>query len=289
MDSKYVPNFFIIGAQKSGTSSLHAMLKQHPDIFMSEIKELEFFNHSNRVNEEFFHRDYLKHFQDANGQAIIGESTASYIWTYSPDSPWCNQSKVYNRQIPRSIKDYLGDNVQFLVILRDPVQRAVSAYMHHFRNGRIRGKNADIKSVGKKFGIIDIGFYARHLKEWLLWYPADSFCIFRYEELFEDLDPHIKRLCSFLNIQGEDLKPHRRNTSSGIVHCDDGITLSEDELERVRTSFMEEDKPHIAKQLNQPLITWDQVAWLKELYRPDVTELQKLLNWDLSKWQSLQV
>lgn len=278
------PNFFIIGAQKSGTSSIHSMLKQHPDIYLSEIKELEFFNHSNRVNEENFFQNYLKHFEQANGQKIIGESTASYIWTYSDESPWCNQSKIYNRNIPQSIKRYLGEDVQFLVILRDPVKRAVSAYMHHFRQGRIRGKDISIQSIGKRYGIVDMGFYARHLKEWLQWFPFENFCIFTYEDVFTDMQTSLKQMYAFLDIPYKKIKPKTRNTSSGIIEDENGITLSENEVERIRNFFLDQNKPKIANQLKRPVISWEDMGWLKEVYRADVAELQELLGHNLSAW-----
>lgn len=285
MSTNY-PNFFIIGAQKSGTSSIHSMLKQHPDIFLSDVKELEFFNHSNRVNEDNFHKNYLKHFERANGHKIIGESTASYIWTYSEDSPWCNQSKIFNRDIPKTIKQYLGENVQFLVLLRDPVRRAVSAYMHHYRQGRIRKKDVSIQNIGKKFGIIDIGFYARHLKEWLQWFPRESFCILTYEDVFNNMRCSVKQICSFLDIPYKKLKPKSRQISSGIIENESGITLTEDEVERIRAFFLDQDNPKIAEQLKRPVISWKDLEWLREVYRADVAELQELLGRDLSVWQS---
>ena len=274
------PNFFIIGAQKAGTSSIHSVLRQHPEVFMSRVKELEFFNHTNRLDEQNFRENYLGHFQGVSGEKIIGEATASYIWTYSADSPWCKQSKIYNTNIPASVKQYLGEDIQFLVVLRDPVQRAVSAYMHHFCRGRIQGENISIQNMGKKFGIIDIGFYARHLREWFAHFPFDNFCIFVYEDLFQDFSNHIKKLCNFLNISYRNLDLRHRNVNSNVIRTEKGITLSEEKIHMLRDQMQYLDAPGLQK----PLITWQEIQWLQELYKPDVLDLQAVLDQRIDSW-----
>ncbi|WP_279401847.1 sulfotransferase [Piscibacillus salipiscarius] len=110
----------MIGAAKSGTTSLYEYLKQHPQIYFPERKEPHFFGnmkpggeHVNNINE------YLKMFEDAPDNTVIGEASTSYL--YSSDA--ANKIKKFN------------NNAKIIVMLRNPVDRAYSMYRHQVRNG----------------------------------------------------------------------------------------------------------------------------------------------------------
>ncbi len=132
--SKKLPNFLIVGAAKCGTSSLHKYLEQHPDIFMSKVKEPRFI--TSQVNpfplngpgdhkvENWYvknYNDYEKLFEGAEHHPAVGESSADTLY-------------FYKKSIP-IIKQYLGDP-KIIIVLRDPVKRAFSAYQHLVRDLR---------------------------------------------------------------------------------------------------------------------------------------------------------
>lgn len=132
--SNKLPNFLIVGAAKCGTSSLHQYLDQHPDIFMSQVKEPRFItsqvNHfplngpeDHKVESWYVKQydDYVKLFEEAEGYTAIGESSADTLY-------------FYQKSIP-VIKQYLGDP-KIVILLRDPVKRAFSAYQHLVRDLR---------------------------------------------------------------------------------------------------------------------------------------------------------
>lgn len=134
---KILPNFLIAGAAKSGTSSLHNYLGQHPDIFMSPVKEPRFITSQvntfplngpgdHRVESWYVKRyeDYVKLFDKAGGYTAVGESSADTLY-------------FYQKSIP-VIKEYLGDP-KIIIMLRDPVKRAFSAYQHLVRDMRETG------------------------------------------------------------------------------------------------------------------------------------------------------
>lgn len=76
------PDFFIVGAPKSGTTAMYKYLKQHPDIFMPEVKEIHFFGTD--LNSPWFIRDkekYLSSFSNAKGEKRIGEASAWYLYS----------------------------------------------------------------------------------------------------------------------------------------------------------------------------------------------------------------
>lgn len=127
-----LPNFLIVGAAKSGTTSLYYNLKKHPQIYMPDnIKESYFltgndFSDINPVGGNYGENsittieEYELLFSDAIGCDVIGEVTTGYLYFYKETIP--------------NIKKYLG-SPKILIVLRNPVSRAYSNYLHHVRDG----------------------------------------------------------------------------------------------------------------------------------------------------------
>jgi hypothetical protein len=112
---KNLPNFFLLGAAKAGTTSLYHCLKQHPQVFMPANKEPRFFD-----RDEFYQEGlsvYLnRHFKGSEIYPARGEATPAY---HRPEKVIPRMKKAYGRLSPK-----------FLIILRDPVERAWSHYLH---------------------------------------------------------------------------------------------------------------------------------------------------------------
>ena len=136
-----LPNFLVVGAMKSGTTSLWRYLRQHPQIYMPKLKEPRFLASSIfiKLGEEHykFHRicksspictfdDYIELFRDVKEEIAIGEASPHYLYLYSKTIP--------------TIKNYLGD-VKIVIILRNPADRAFSAYKHNFLINRTETKS----------------------------------------------------------------------------------------------------------------------------------------------------
>ena len=128
-----LPNFLIVGAAKSGTSSLHNYLNQHPNIFMPtykkgvKVKEPRFFIkdvlEAERVpNMVTSINQYKSLFDDVSKEACIGEASVLYLYFY--------------KTAIKNIKKHLGDNVKIIIMLRNPVFRAFSAYNHVARTSQ---------------------------------------------------------------------------------------------------------------------------------------------------------
>ena len=117
------PNFLIVGAAKSGTTSLFHYLRQHPSVFMPDFKEPQYLVKSKiqgRLHKYVANReDYLSLFNDAH-QQCIGEASVFYLYFY--------------KEAIANIKKELGRNVKIIIMLREPVSRTISAYEHVFRN-----------------------------------------------------------------------------------------------------------------------------------------------------------
>lgn len=108
------PNFFIVGAPKCGTSAMNSYLRQHPDIFMPEIKELHFFgNDLNRGSASRYTEDeYQMLFQSSDSFKRIGESSVLYL---------------YSKQAPYEIYDF-SPEAKIIIMLRSPVDMLFSLH-----------------------------------------------------------------------------------------------------------------------------------------------------------------
>lgn len=172
------PNLFIIGAMKAGTSSLHEYLGQHPQIFMSRMKEPQYFApHLTRWNQAWGQGNsypeqgvdwYLHLFKDAGNVKYAGESSVSYS-----ARPWVEDcEKRIAKFNPAS---------RIIYLLRDPVERAISHYWYFVRDGR---EDQDILTAFKRRGeYIARSNYALQLQPYLNTFGHQQVFTLTVEEL----------------------------------------------------------------------------------------------------------
>lgn len=178
--STVLPNLLIAGVQKGGTTWLHTTLGSHDDVFMSRVKELRYFDAFERVQSETAWREYLAHFEDAGNYRYRGEATPGYCWVKDGDSPFSPTRPKHD--VATEIRTRLGRDVHVIVLLRDPVDRAQSAAHHHFALGRL-GVDTPIWDAPVRLGIVDMGFYKRHLSAFRRVFDAKQLHVMIYEDL----------------------------------------------------------------------------------------------------------
>src|SRR5690606_26127042 len=171
----YMPDFLLIGAGKCGTTSLHYYLQQHPQIFMSAVKEPNFFalEQAQAVNPEedlqqFFHypwavknlEAYKALFASAESNQLKGEASTMYL--YMPEAP-------------QRIKYYVPE-VKLIAVFRQPAERLYSRYLHLARENRLPSR--DFKDALDKTSIwwqrndlVKEGFYYKHLSRYFYLFP----------------------------------------------------------------------------------------------------------------------
>ena len=119
-----LPNFLIVGAAKSGTTSLFHYLRQHPEGYMPTFKEPQYLVCSKLKHRVFksvsSFSEYRELFSDVNHELAIGEASVFYLYYYT--------------EAIKNIKKTLGEDVKIIIVLRNPVERAFSAYRHVSRN-----------------------------------------------------------------------------------------------------------------------------------------------------------
>jgi len=214
MSKNSLPNFILVGAIKSGTTSLYHYLNEHPQIYMPRIKEPRFFTSSALLKKEKFNNKFLKRFAPApinnlddykslysnvKNEIAVGEASPQYLFTYETTIPL--------------IKKYLGD-IKIILILRNPIDRAFSAYKHNRRlkphppllneklsfidalkieDARIKTRNFPIMYFYKSMGL-----YYDQVKSY-----KDNFSqvfVCKFEDLETDPLSLMKKIYSFLEV-----------------------------------------------------------------------------------------
>lgn len=214
-----LPAFFIIGAQKCGTSWLHRQLSSHPQVYLPSDKDHEYFslNHSHPDQAE---QIWQQRFASAKAEQLIGDATASHFLTQL-EAPWHIRPRDYNPSLPTDIVNKLGRQLKVVILLRDPTERAISAYLHHFGMGSLNLEHS-ILNAPDELGIISIGLYGQHLRNWLAVLGAENI----YVET-RSIKTHAKLIlrdvCRFLDIQDT----HTFTTAQQIVFA--GIRRVQDE------------------------------------------------------------
>ena len=145
------PDFIIVGAPKAGTTALHSALAQHPEVFTTTPKEPKYWlcgdappphwigpgDAHSQQEWVWRRRDYDALFRPAAGHQVRGESTPFYLWSYPAH---------------RRIAEHLPD-VKLIAVVRDPIDRAYSNWMHLWSDGLERSRTAAGLSPSSSSGI----------------------------------------------------------------------------------------------------------------------------------------
>ncbi len=192
------PNFLIIGAQKSGSSWLARHLRKHPDVFMAR-GELHFFDKD--FNFSRGRGWYEAHFAAATTQRAIGEKTPDYLWANGKGG------EGHLPDVHRNLHSYYPE-ARLIVVMRNPVSRAVSAVHHMIRSGRCSPLlSIDDLLIGDKrpllaqHGIIQKGRYFEQIRAYLDLFPRDQFLFLLFEEdVLKTPHQTLAQVCRFLDV-----------------------------------------------------------------------------------------
>ena len=199
--ARFRPDFLGLGVQKGGTTSLDTMLRQHPDVLLPDRKELHYFSLHYSLGEAW----YGGQFAAAQPGQCCGEITPYYL---------------FHPLAPGRIRDLLPE-VKLIVMLRDPVERALSQLFHSKRLGleplepeqalvaevqRLRDAEAVIAAGGRHRSHQEHSYVARSRYEFQLaryeaLFAPEALLILRSEDFFEDPQPVWQRLLNHLDLQ----------------------------------------------------------------------------------------
>lgn len=223
------PDFLIIGVQKGGTTSLYNFLNQHSSINLSKHKEIHFFD--KKYNYGFFwYRSFFPFLWD---KRLSGEATPYYI---------------YHPLVAKRVKDKYP-KIKIIVLLRNPLDRAISHYNMEVHRGREQSKDilslfnlepGMIKKETQKLhsnpdyqsdqlqhnSYFDRGNYSQQIKRWYQYFNKEQILILKSEDLFNNNKNKLSKVLEFLNINAsENISFPKDNTSSSSNNLSFNIEL----------------------------------------------------------------
>jgi hypothetical protein len=310
------PDFFIVGAAKAGTTSLYHYLDQHPDIYMSPLKEPAYFSlevrpgnfeasrqaHVRRVVDDtraYLLRpvlekrangivceweDYLRLFAAATTQHAVGEASVAYLW-----------SKTAPAEIAARIP-----HARILMVLRAPAERAFSQYLQGVSDGILTQSfrdyiRASLRDTGERLGIhhpfLEMGFYADQVQRYLDRFPRTQIRIWLYEDARDRPREFMQQVFTFLGVDSAftpDISTHHnqayiaRNVKPNRLLRRTGMW----QLMRRITPAPIKSRLHHAIYHPPGSITMQPQdrALLLDFYRSDIRRLEGILQRDLSPW-----
>lgn len=282
-----LPNLLVIGGQKCGSTWIHKKLALHNKCFMSKTKELTFFL---KPEDEQELNEYIGNFPvESIRYKYVGESTPVYFWTYDEESEYCNDY-YGNKNIASSVLKTLGDNIQIVLSLRNPVDRAISAYLHHFKMGRFKGDES-ILDVGKRFGLIDMGFYKRHLEHWHNYFSTENFTVIFFDDIKQNPGSTLKIILDSLDLEDDFRKVpdvnKQDNPGFTLKVEEDYITIDMESMDKLNKKVFKEGALNIQDDFVVPKIYKHELESLQKLYMNDIQYIQKRFNRDDLGWDSV--
>src|SRR3990172_1473891 len=293
-----LPNLLIIGAAKAGTTTLYDLLIGHKKVYMSFVKEPMFFS-----RDAYFQRGLQWYAQTffANSEAypVRGEATPHYLY-------WAE------KVAPRIRESMPDAPIKFIVILRDPVERAYSWYWNMIKEGeedlsfedalarepeRLESNDGDLRSKGSMiFGYQKGGMYARQIKEFLKVFPRESFHFLLQDDLRSPQSEALTSLYGFLgfpaNLVGDALAkrnpstlPYSR-TLQGWLRSQSRVKETAKRLLpfRFRYSLKKYLTDRNTRTFAYPEMNVHTRVELRGKFATEIAELQALLGRDLSHW-----
>ncbi|MFZ4547052.1 MAG: sulfotransferase domain-containing protein [Bacteroidales bacterium] len=205
LNSIHSPDFLIIGAQKCGTTSLFYYLLQHPELFLPIEKEIHFFDLKYHHGIDWY-RNIFNTGEEGNGK-LKGEASPYYI---------------FHPLVAERVFSHIP-SVKLILLLRDPVDRAYSHFMHSRRfalepldsfekaiesepartwdeKSRILSGEIENSEAFRNFSYISRSLYFQQISYWLKYFPPEQIHCIKSEELFANPGPVYSALCQFLGI-----------------------------------------------------------------------------------------
>ena len=287
--SPMLPNFLVIGAEKAATTWLYECLKQHPEVFVPDTKEIHFFNRRNSNLEDLDRYNklgldwYHEFFKRADSTGVVGEVTPMYL--SDADAP----ERIHN----------VLPTAKLIAILRNPVDRAYSHYWmargKHFVDASF---DEIVKNRDKRF--IERGMYFHQIKRYYDLFDPMQLLILLFDDVNKDARSVLQRVYRFLGVRDDFIPeaPQKKVNPAGrlrskLLHRSLKFHISS-LRGRLRMGWLVDlvKRWGLAakilkwntKELNYPPMTADVRKKLTEIYSRDIIELSHLIQRDLTWW-----
>lgn len=296
-----LPNFIVVGAEKSASTFVHACLAEHPDIFMPPV-EVPFFESPDYEQQSI---ENLKKLFVGRTEKMLGIKRPSYIG---------------KPEVPERIRTHFP-NAKLIAVLRNPIERAVSAYYHNINYGFIpardikKGMNllldgAYERAFKRAHEIIEFGFYYKYLKLYQHFFDNDCFMILLYEDIICGKLSAIQKVYSFLGVQSSYVPKGINSKPQAVIYSIPRLRilslrnrfLYKYNSNRTRLFVKEQniltktvttlitiiDNKYLSKVFvsKKPKLSKDLANRLCNIYSEDIEKLQAYIGRDLGHWKS---
>ena len=285
------PDFFIIGAAKSGTSSLYNYLIQHPAVFMPQVKEPHFFYNERSpgspVLQEKDLAGYLQLFEGVPNEVRAGEASTSYLYLENAA-----------REMQRLRRD-----AKILAVLRNPVDRAYSQYWNQVRDGReplsfeaALDAEEERKRKNWWYGYMyaGTGYYAGQIARYVEAFGRDNVQVHLFEELHRDAAEVCRKAFSFLEVDpAQEIEATKVHNRSGPMRSRllSGLLNAQSITEPAGKVLPPAWKHSVGEWLRNvnrrpvPEMNPETRERLLGVFAEDVRRLESLIGRDLSRWR----
>jgi hypothetical protein len=298
MNFNQLPNFIIIGAAKSGTTTLFDAVGQNPNVFAAGKKEIKYFSRDERyeLGVDWYQDTFFK---NAEKYPVRMEASPAYLTWSEKTAP---RIKVVYQERP----------IKFAAIFRDPVKRAYSHYWMRVRmkhetlsfseaiyaeESRLKENWEMLSTKGDGlYGYFRAGCYATKLKPFLELFPRENFYFLLLEDIQNDFNKNIRSLFSFLEIEdthqisaiesNEAAVPRNKNVHKlyrNLKNSKVQIIFKFLVPKKTRKSFRNK---FIYKPTRYPPMDEDIKQYLYSRYLNEVKQFEQIIKRDLSHWYS---
>lgn len=286
------PNFFIVGAAKSGTTSLANYLGQHPSVYLSPVKEPFYFVNDYGMKD---YNEYLSLFRRAGDARVIGEASTGYLF-----------DKTSATNISKSLP---GSKV--LMILRNPSDMAHSLWRHMSARGNenlsfemsITDSQREFRKgmtfmeacVGWwcNYLYLERGLYCGQVKRYLHAFPRDNVKICIYEKFFEDLETSCREIFGFLGIDMGFVPRFKKLNEGGVARSAFIRKVISRKYPTLRSIVPLRERTWLRLFVQKMNLTKEKISplkletrnWLESFFRDDITCLERILGQEIPQWK----
>ncbi len=273
--SGHLPNLLVVGGQKCGTSSLHFYLRKHPDVFMSRLKEPEYF-----IEERNWSRGldwYRRHFESAR---VRGEASANYTA--------CHRFPGVPARAHATVPD-----ARIIFLMRDPFARIISHWVHNFAAGF---EDRPFAEAVRHETYVERSSYWMQLQAFLEHFSAEQILIVQSERLRSEREASLREIFRFLDVDPDFWHPSfrllrhvssikRRRTRLGKRLADAGVLEMVDALPQpFRWQFKYVVFLPFSRPIARPEMDAETRSWLTENLAEDVARLRDFTGMDFAGW-----
>lgn len=276
-----LPNFIYIGPDKSGSTWIYFALKEHPEVCLSSVKDIYFFDKYYYKGAKWYEKHFKKCIYKKNIKAI-GELSHDYL---------------FSETALNKIKNLIPD-IKLITSLRNPVDRAFSDYLHLKKHGLIKNNEEFITALNKYPEIVEKGFYDIYLNNYFQFFLRDNFLVLFFDELLTNPVLYISKIYKFIGVDHsfkpsilnkkilEAKKPRNESVAYAIKKAAE--IFRDLNLDVIVGNIKNMDivqKLLYVKYDTKPKIKDSDKKYLLKIYEPHIKNLECLLNYDLSFWK----